>query len=144
MDNIFIENLTKLLKAPSGPIVIDVRPDDAFAAAAGVIPGAVRRDADAVDGWAFDLEFAQPIVVYCANGDETSQGVAKLLRESSRPAQYLEGGFETWEASGNAVAPKSRYPAMGDAGAPQDRSHRLPVAHPALHRPERAFHLCPG
>jgi rhodanese-related sulfurtransferase len=108
MDNIFIENLTKLLKAPIRPIVIDVRPDDAFAAAAGVIPGAVRRDADTLDCCAFDLEFARPIIVYCAHGGETSQGVAKLLREKGCPAQYLEGGFQAWEASGNAAAPKPR------------------------------------
>jgi len=112
MDNIFIENLTKLLTAPIRPILIDVRPDDAFAAAAGVIPGALRRDAGAVDGWAFDLEFARPIIVYCAHGGERSQGVAKLLREKGRPSQYLEGGFQAWEASGNAVAPKPRAPSQ--------------------------------
>ena len=47
MDSISIENLTKLLKAPIRPIIIDVRRDDAYAAASGVIPGAVHRDAEA-------------------------------------------------------------------------------------------------
>ena len=106
MDTISIENFIKLLKAPIGPVVIDVRSGATFASAGGVIPGAVHRGADAVDGWASDLELARPIVVYCAHGGETSQGVASALREKGHPAQVLEGGFEAWEASGNAIAPK--------------------------------------
>ena len=47
MDSISKENLTKLLKTPVRPIIIDVRRDDAYAAASGVIPGAVHRDASA-------------------------------------------------------------------------------------------------
>ena len=41
VDSISIENLTKLLKTPIRAIIIDVRRDDAYAAASGVIPGAV-------------------------------------------------------------------------------------------------------
>jgi rhodanese-related sulfurtransferase len=112
MDSMRIENLTKLLEAPIRPIIIDLRPRDAFAAAPGVIPGAVHRDADAVDGWASDLELARPIVVYCAHGGETSQGVVKTLRGKGHPAQVLEGGFRAWEASGNAVGPKPGVPSQ--------------------------------
>ena len=112
MDSISIENLTKLLKTPIRAIIIDVRRDDAYAAASGVIPGAVRRDASAATSWASDLELARPIVVYCGDGCELSQSVASFLRERRHPVHYLEGGFGAWEASGKAIAPKPGKPSQ--------------------------------
>ena len=120
MDTISIENFIKLLKAPIGPVVIDVRSGATFASAGGVIPGAVHRGADAVDGWASDLELARPIVVYCAHGGETSQGVASALREKGHPAQVLEGGFGVggkWQCD---CTEARHLVSMGDARAAQD------------------------
>ncbi len=58
MDSSSIENLTKLVKTPIRAIIIDVRidvrRDDAYAAASGVIPG----DASAATSWASGLELA--------------------------------------------------------------------------------------
>ncbi len=112
MDNIFVENLIKLLKAPMRPIVIDVRPDDTFAASPGVVPGALRRDADTASTWASDLELARPIVVYCSDGGELSQRIARFLRERGHLVQYLEGGFRAWETSGGVIAQKPGTPSQ--------------------------------
>lgn len=112
MDSISIENLTKLLKTPIRAILIDVRRDDAYAAASGVIPGAVHCDASAATSWASDLELGRPIVVYCGDGCELSQSVASFLRARRHPVHYLQGGFEAWEASGKAVAPKPGKPSQ--------------------------------
>jgi hypothetical protein len=42
MDSISTSDLTKHLKAPTRPILIDVRRDDAYHQSSGIIPGAVR------------------------------------------------------------------------------------------------------
>ncbi len=112
MDSISKEHLTQLLQAPVRPIIIDVRRDNAYAAASGVVPGAVHRDASAAISWASEVELARPIVVYCTDGGEPSQSVAKFLRERGQPARYLEGGFGAWEASGNAITSKPRAPSQ--------------------------------
>jgi rhodanese-related sulfurtransferase len=112
MDRISIRNLTKLLAAPISPLIIDVRRGDAYATAAGVLHGAVRRDAEATSAWASELDLARPIIVYCGDGGEPSQRVARLLGEKGYPAYYLEGGFAAWEASGGAIASKPGMPSQ--------------------------------
>ena len=110
MDGLSLEHFRHLLKEAIPPVIIDVRPDIAYAASEGAIPGAIRRDPDAVASWGLELELARPMVVYCVHGHEVSQGVAKLLRDRGLPAHYLEGGFEAWTAGGGAIAPKPGKP----------------------------------
>ena len=112
MDRISIINLTKLLTAPIRPLIIDVRGDEAYVAAAGVLPGAIRRHGEAASAWASELDLARPIIVYCGDGGEPSRRVARLLGEKGYPAYYLEGGFAAWEASGGAIAPKPGTPSQ--------------------------------
>jgi len=112
MGSISKKHLTQLLQAPVRPIIIDVRRDDAYAAASGVIPGSVHRDASAATSWASDIELARPIVIYCGDGGELSQNVAGFLRERGHPVQYLDGGFRAWETSGRAIAQKPGTPSQ--------------------------------
>ena len=111
MDSISKEHLAQLLQAPVRPIIIDARRDDAYAAASGVIPGAVHRDANAATSWASEIELARPIVVYCIDGGEL---VRVLPNSCARgpPRSYLEGGFRAWEASGRSIAQKPGAPSQ--------------------------------
>lgn len=112
MDEISLENFKRLLRRPIRPIVIDVRPEGAYAASPGVIPGAIRRVPAKASTWTVDLELARPIIVYCVHGHEVSQAIAKLLKDHGLAAGYLQGGFEAWAASGGELAPKPSPPSQ--------------------------------
>ncbi len=110
MDRISLENFTKLIKPPIRPLVIDVRGGADYAASAGIIPGAIRREADAVALWVRDIELARPIVAYGSRGDKVSPGVSAALRAAGHNAFYLQGGFQAWAANGGLIAPKPGAP----------------------------------
>jgi rhodanese-related sulfurtransferase len=112
MDGLPCNDLQLLLKTPIPPLIIDARQEADYAAAAGVISGAIRRDPEAVAGWAYELELARPIAVYDANGGNTSQSVAKTLRDLGLPARYLESGFEAWAAAGGAITARPGKPSL--------------------------------
>ncbi len=111
MNSISLEHFRQLLKLAVPPIIIDARAESTYAGAAGVIPGAIRRDPDAAAVWGVNLELARPIVVY-GDGDASSQGVAKHLRDCELPAYSLDGGFEAWATSGGAIAAKPSTPSQ--------------------------------
>ncbi len=92
MDSISKEHLAQLLQAPVRPIIIDARRDDAYAAASGVIPGAVHRDAKAATSWASEIELVRPIVVYCFDGGELSQSVANSCAREATPFIISKAG----------------------------------------------------
>jgi len=78
------------------PLIIDVRRAQAFDADAHLIAGAIRRAPDAVEEWRGGLPARRPVVVYCAHGQEVSQGVASDLRNAGIDAHYLAGGIAAW------------------------------------------------
>jgi rhodanese-related sulfurtransferase len=86
--------------------VIDVRREAAFRAAPAMIPGALRRDPEAVARWAPELPAASDVTVYCAHGHEVSQNAAAALRGLGIRAEYLEGGFAGWAESSLPLARK--------------------------------------
>ena len=79
MNGISLENLRHLLNAPVPPLIIDVRSEDACTPLKGAIPNAIRRDPGAAATWALDLDLARKVIVYCAHGEERSQGIAKVF-----------------------------------------------------------------
>ncbi len=89
------------------PLIIDVRREQAFRAANGMIEGALWRDPERVTEWAGELPRASRVVAYCVHGQEVSQGVAKALAGRGLSAQYLQGGIEEgWKAAGGALDAK--------------------------------------
>lgn len=78
-------------------LLLDVRRDAAFRESGEMIAGALRRDPEAVGEWAKSLPRAASVVVYCVQGHEVSQGVAKALAEGGLVARYLEGGIAAWK-----------------------------------------------
>jgi rhodanese-related sulfurtransferase len=101
--------LKSRLSGGEAPLLIDVRREPAFRAAADMAAGALRRDPAAVAAWAKTLPRAGSVVVYCVHGHEVSQNAAKALREAGFTASFLEGGLEEgWKAAGGAVAAKPK------------------------------------
>ena len=104
--SISFSDLRSALASRQPPLLIDVRKGPAFRAATGMIAGALRRDPDGVASWAKSLPAASTAVVYCAQGHEVSQGVARSLAGCGIEAMYLEGGMESWSAEKGDVDPK--------------------------------------
>jgi rhodanese-related sulfurtransferase len=88
------------------PLVIDVRREERFRAAADLLRGALRRDPLRVADWAKTLPASASIVVYCVHGHEVSQGAAAALAAAGFEAGFLEGGIERWRADGGELVAK--------------------------------------
>jgi rhodanese-related sulfurtransferase len=88
--------LAKVTGTARAPLLIDVRREEVFNSADDMIAGAIRRSPDAIDLWHGDLPERSPIVVYCAHGQQVSQGIALALGNKGIGASYLEGGISAW------------------------------------------------
>jgi rhodanese-related sulfurtransferase len=84
----------------TAPLVVDVRPDAAFADADCLIASAFHQSPDGVESWARDLAAGRPVTVYCVHGHDVSQSVATVLRALGFNATYLEDGIEGWIEKG--------------------------------------------
>lgn len=105
------DKLLRLVGTPSCPRLIDVRDDDGLAAEPVLVPGSIRRGAQNVADWAFDL--AGPAIVICAAGKKLSEGVAAWLRTEGIDAEVLDGGVRAWREAGLPVVPADAIPGGG-------------------------------
>jgi Fe-Mn family superoxide dismutase len=87
-------------------LLIDVRRAPAFAQARHMLPGAQRRDPDAIADWSRTLEPGRPVIVYCVHGHEVSRSAAQQLCALGLPARFLRGGISAWEAAGRPLVDK--------------------------------------
>lgn len=94
------EELYGLIGSATAPIVIDVRQREDFDADDAQIVGAIRRLPDQIDRWRHGIPKDRPVLVYCAHGDQVSQGVAGALAETGADAGYIEGGIAAWREQG--------------------------------------------
>ena len=119
---ISIDELRRLIGRADAPDVIDVRKAPAFDAAERMVAGAIRRLPDRTAEWAASLPAGDAVVVYCAHGQEVSQGVVAALRERGIPARWLEGGFAGWSHAGGLTMrkPATVLAEAGAAGARAD------------------------
>jgi rhodanese-related sulfurtransferase len=92
--------LRQRLGTASGPVLLDVRRDQAFNSDGGLIIGALRRSPGDVERWSKELSPDRPVVTYCVHGHEVSQGVAARLRQAGIKAAFLEGGIAAWKEQG--------------------------------------------
>jgi len=88
------------LGSETAPIIVDVRRDADFAAAATLVAGAFHRSPERIEAWRSDLADGREVVAYCMHGGETSQGVTEALRRAGVKAHFLEGGIAAWIEQG--------------------------------------------
>jgi rhodanese-related sulfurtransferase len=112
---ITVSQLSRRIGLPDAPVLADVRDDADFAADPRLIPGARRRDARAVAGWAAELAGRQAVVT-CRRGLKLSQGAAAWLRHEGVAAETLEGGHEAWAAAGQMLLPDAKLPPRDTRG----------------------------
>jgi rhodanese-related sulfurtransferase len=110
------EKLWRLIGVPRGPVLIDVRDKESFAADARFVPSAVRRSHTTVSDW--DAEFAgRSTVIICENGQALSEGVAASLRHArASSAEILVGGHAAWAQAGLPLVPENKLPPRDPQG----------------------------
>ena len=105
MKTISVTELAHQLAQANPPRLLDVRRAQAQAASGVQINGAQWENPAFWLDWKDELEHDLPIVVYCAHGQEISQGLAAALHAMGADVAYLEGGFAAWQAQGEKVSP---------------------------------------
>jgi rhodanese-related sulfurtransferase len=113
--SITADKLLRLIGTPSCPAIVDVRTGEDAAAFPCLIPGAVRRLHDLVEGWAGEYA-GQAAVVACAHGGAISAGVAAWLRAAGVEAETLEGGVAAWAGAGHPAVPEASLPPRDGLG----------------------------
>ncbi len=84
----------KELKDLKDFVILDVRRESDFISGPPMVDGALRKQPEAVNGWADELPRDRDVVVYCARGGSVSNAVLDTLLERGIKARYVEGGIE--------------------------------------------------
>ena len=115
-NTISAEKLARLIGVPHGPVLIDVRAKEDFAADPRFIPSAIRRPSESASSWA--PEFAgRSAVVICEKGQKLSEGVAAWLRHAGSPsAEVLAGGHAAWAQAGLPLVLEGKLPPRDPQG----------------------------
>jgi rhodanese-related sulfurtransferase len=100
MDGVSPQQLYARLGSASAPPLVDVRREDAFNADDAMIIGAVRRVPESTARWLQALPKGREIIVYCGDGQEVSQNIARTLQNCEITTAFLEGGIADWKAQG--------------------------------------------
>ncbi|WP_374545432.1 chromate resistance protein ChrB domain-containing protein [Rhodoblastus sp.] len=103
------EKLLRLLGAPKGPVLVDVRSNDDFEADPRLIPGSLRRDASLTATWATS-NVGRAAIVISRRGAALGPGVAAQLRAAGVGAETLAGGFDAWTEAGYPTISESKLP----------------------------------
>ncbi|MER2269366.1 sulfurtransferase/chromate resistance protein [Methylobacterium oxalidis] len=104
-----VDKLARLVGTSACPLVIDVRPDDAFRDDPRLIPGSLRRSFDQAAVWGAAIT-GRSAVVACGHGRDISHGVAAYLRQEGVEAETLEGGVAAWVETGLPMVPEAKLP----------------------------------
>jgi rhodanese-related sulfurtransferase len=115
INTISVEKLARLFGTPKSPVLVDVRTDEDLAIDPRLIPGSVHRPFAKAQEWAPQLNGHSAVVV-CQKGQKLSQGVAAWLRHAGVPADFLEGGFESWKAARMPLLYTAKLPPRDAAG----------------------------
>ncbi|RJG13964.1 sulfurtransferase [Pseudomonas cavernicola] len=83
--------------------LLDVRRASVRLADAAEIPGAQWLDPESVFTWKDQIPRDRPVMLYCAQGHEISQGIAATLYAMGLDARYLIDGFAGWRSAGQTT-----------------------------------------
>ena len=100
-------DLWSLIGTAQSPQIVDVRRDEVYASAPGLIPTAQWRDFSQVAFWCHELDPDRPIVLSCKQGKELSQAPTAYLRSEGYDARMLTGGYAAWSEAGLPLVSKA-------------------------------------
>lgn len=107
MTFISVEDLVAELHGAHPAVLLDVRREQARVASGLEIPGAVWRNPAHWLDWKDECAKAPRVLLYCAHGQEISQGLTAALRAMGSNASCLTGGLAAWQLAGKALQPIS-------------------------------------
>ena len=105
MQSISVPDLAQQLERGIPIRLLDVRRAKALADSGVQIAGSQWKNPALWLDWKDHIAHDLPIVVYCAQGHEISQGLTATLHAMGADARHLEGGISEWLALGKAVVP---------------------------------------
>ena len=108
-NSIFVDKLARLVGTAGCPLVLDVRPDDAFHDDPRLILGSIRRSVPNIAHCFADL-VGRSAVVVCRHGRDLSHGAAAYLRQAGVAAEAFDGGLDAREAAGLPLVPEAKLP----------------------------------
>jgi thiosulfate sulfurtransferase len=103
MTCISIEALAAELQGPDPVVLLDVRREQARSGAGLEILGTTWRNPAHWLDWKDEWVQSPRVVLYCAHGQEISQGLTAALRAMGVNTSYLVGGFAAWQGAGRPV-----------------------------------------
>jgi membrane protein DedA with SNARE-associated domain/rhodanese-related sulfurtransferase len=100
------------LSSANGPIVIDVRSDDATIVPGPHIPGARFHSLNTLHHLPLEQLAGRPVVLYCACPEEASAAMGALVLQGRGhlDARALKGGIDAWVDAGFEAALSRRAP----------------------------------
>jgi rhodanese-related sulfurtransferase len=126
------EELYTRLGMAAAPIVLDVRHSDDLSADDRLIVSAIPCDVTNKRRWLDNLPTGKPIIVYCADGREVSEGAAATLHGVGIDATYLEGGIAGWQQ--RRLPTRRNFGAQGHTWVTRERPKIDRIACPWLTR----------
>ena len=93
------DDLYSRLGSALAPPVVDVRRDAPDPEGGRMVVSAFYCAPEEVKRWS-NVTLSQPVVVYCREGDDVSQSVARALRAAVVETFYLQGGIAGWIEKG--------------------------------------------
>jgi rhodanese-related sulfurtransferase len=115
IDEISIQQLSRLIGLPSAPGLIDVRPTPPCGAHSSLLPTSRSLSADTIASWGPGYRGAR-VVIYCGDGGSLSYGVAAWLPNEAVQVEVLGGGFDAWVAAGQPLVRPDNIPARDVGG----------------------------
>jgi thiosulfate sulfurtransferase len=100
-----VEDLAAELQGTKPVVLLDVRREQARATSGLGIPGAIWFNPAHWLDWKDEFAGAPRVLLYCAHGQEISQGLTAALCAMEANASCLAGGFAAWQLAGRPVQP---------------------------------------
>jgi len=104
MSHLTLQELALWQAGPISFTLLDVRRKAARLSDGTAIAGALWLDPALWLDWKDGIPKDKPAVLYCAHGQEISQGLAAALRVMGVDARHLSSGIAAWKAAGRPVA----------------------------------------
>ena len=105
----------RLREDPVGPMLLDVREPDEFAAVRA--PGAVLVPMSVFMTRVAELPADRPLLVVCAMGGRSASVTGYLIRAGRADVANVAGGMDAWERAGLPVRRGAIEPGEGDLPA---------------------------
>lgn len=105
MNRISICELAQWQASGSQFTLLDVRRAAVRQSDGATIGGARWLEPEALLSWKDQIPRDRPVVLFCAQGHEISQGIAATLCVMGLDARYLIDGFAGWQRAGRPTQP---------------------------------------